>query len=184
MSEEKEGYQGFVVPAPPIVIPPPGGLLGSVYDFRNTSAQSFAPFAGAAILFAAAGTQNLPAPGGAELTLPLPTDDDFVLLTAGVWLAQWNATIEILNAVAATGLNTFDLDLWSAPFTPVPGTNRLGNIFTGSIFANMSGQVVLSDPGGGANTFQLAITHTGGPDTIRVVTNRVRIQWMRVSSSQ
>ena len=134
--KDDKGFRNFVIPAPPIGA---GGLLGSVYDFRNTSAQSFGPFTGGAIVFAAGGTQNLPAPGGVELTLPLPTDTDFVLQASGVWLAQWNATVESFNA---------------------------------------------SDPGGGANSFQVALTHTSGPDTIRVVSNRVRIQWMRVSNSQ
>ncbi len=165
MSDEKEGYQGFVVPAPPIVIPPPGGLLATVSNFTSTFGvnQDFLG-ASAKILF----QQEAVLPTGSPSEITVVANNNFEpTIVPAVYRIAWQFTVLEFGGVAACTVRSLLRLNGGAEF---PGTGR-------TMFLPIGGAGVIAGeiwlPFVANDDYEFLISRTAGAGTPRLLAEEI-----------
>lgn len=161
---EQEGYQGFVVPAPPIVIPPPGGLLSTVSNFTSTFGVN-QDFVGAVqILF----QQEAVLPGGSASEITVVGDNNFEpTIVPAVYRIAWQFTVLEFGGVAPCTVRSLLRLNSGAEF---PGTGRTMFLPIGGAGV-MAGEIWIPFVAG--DDYEFLISRTAGAGTPRLLAEEI-----------
>ena len=159
------GYQNYNVPAPTIVIPPPGGLLATVSNFTTTFGVN-QDFTGASVNILFQQEAVLPAALPSEITVV--ADNNFSPNVAGIYRIAWQLTVvEFGGAAACTVRSLLRLNS-GAEWPGTPRTLELeaggAGVMAGEIWINFNGTT---------DDYEFLISRTAGAGTPRLLNNEI-----------